>query len=191
MTRGGNRMSREAIMATHERERQAVQLFIRGLAWVEIGRQLGISDVGAKKAFDRAVKRFPKKDVEQATHLQRERLNDARRRVYTELAGRQEPDPENPGQMRTVRLSPDEGFRGVDRIVRIEEREATLLGLNAPKKSEEVSAVAGQAVSDEEIDIWLGRLTAQDQETFMMLMAKAQGRWVAPPGIEDQGVSIE
>jgi hypothetical protein len=31
-----------------------------------------------------------------------------------------------PGQMRTVRLAPDEVFRGVDRIVRIEEREATL-----------------------------------------------------------------
>jgi hypothetical protein len=32
--------------------------------------------------------------------------------------------------MRTVRLSPDEVFRGVDRIVRLEEREATLLGLD-------------------------------------------------------------
>jgi hypothetical protein len=31
MTRGGNRLSREAIVAAHERERQSVQLFIRGL----------------------------------------------------------------------------------------------------------------------------------------------------------------
>jgi DNA-directed RNA polymerase specialized sigma subunit len=64
MTRGGNRMSREAIVAAHERERQAVQLFIRGLSWLEIGRQLGISDVGARKAFERAVKRIPSKDAE-------------------------------------------------------------------------------------------------------------------------------
>ena len=50
MTRGGNRMSREAIVAAHERERQSVQLFIRGLSWFEIGRQLGMSDRGSHRA---------------------------------------------------------------------------------------------------------------------------------------------
>jgi DNA-directed RNA polymerase specialized sigma subunit len=74
MTRGGNRLSREAILAAHERERQCVQLFIRGLSWLEIGRQLGISDVGARKAFDRAVKRIPPKDAELLRKLQSDRL---------------------------------------------------------------------------------------------------------------------
>lgn len=185
-------MDRGAVLQALERERQVLQLFARGLSWVEIAKQLGFADEsGARRAFERSAKRFPKKDVELATNLSKERLNNARRQVYTELAGRQEPDPEHPGQMRTVRLSPDEVFRGVDRIVRIEEREAALLGLDAPKQSEVQSAVPGHAVNDEEIDVWLGRLTPSERETFMMLLAKAQGQWVSPPPIEDQGTTVE
>jgi 2-oxo-4-hydroxy-4-carboxy--5-ureidoimidazoline (OHCU) decarboxylase len=49
----------------------------------------------------------------------------------------------------------------------------------------------GQAISDEEIDIGLARLTPEEQETFMMLLQKFQGRWVEPPAIDDQGVTVE
>jgi hypothetical protein len=54
-----------------------------------------------------------------------------------------------------------------------------------------VSAVVGQPVSDEELDRQLARLTQEETDTFMMLLAKLQGRWVEPPVIEDQGVSVE
>jgi FixJ family two-component response regulator len=189
--KGGNRKSHEAIVQARERERQVLELFLRGLNWAQIGRQLGMSDRGAMKAFDRAFKRLPAKDVEKLRALQSERLNDARRRVYTELAGRQEPDPDNPGQMRTVRLSPDEVFRGVDRIVRIEERDATLLGLDAPKKAEVIGALIRQPITDEEMDIQLGRLTQKERDTLMTIVAKMQNRWTAPPGIEDQGETVE
>jgi hypothetical protein len=122
-------------------------------------------------------------------------LNDARRRVYAELAGRTEQvsDPERPGQMKTVTVRPtvEEVYAGVDRIVRIEMREAKLHGLDAPKKSEVMAAVTGQAISDEEIDIQLARLTPEEQAEFMRLTAKMQGRWVEPPAIEDQGVTVE
>src|SRR5216683_7338867 len=129
---GGDHSSRGAIVAARERERQVVQLVIRGLTWGEIARQLGMGDEStARKAFNRAIKRFPPADVELLRKLQSERLNDARRRVYTELAGRQEPDPANPGQMRTIRPTIDEVYNGVDRIVRIEIREANLYGLDA------------------------------------------------------------
>ena len=188
-------MSPEAIVQARERERQVLQLFLRGLAWVEIGRQLGMTSMGAIKAFDRATRRIPSKDAEMLRKLQSERLNDARRRVYSELAGRTEqvPDPEHPGQTKTVTTRPtvEQVYAGVDRIVKIEIREANLYGLDAPKKSEVLAAVTGQVVSDEELDAWLGRLTPEERETFMMLIAKAQGRWVAPPAIEDQGVTVE
>jgi hypothetical protein len=52
------------------------------------------------------------------------------------------------------------------------------------KRSEVAAAVTGQAVSAEELDIWLASLTESETETFMMLLAKAQGRWVEPPAIE-------
>jgi hypothetical protein len=183
-------MSREAIMATHERERQVVQLFIRGLAWVEIGRQLGISDNGAKKAFDRAVKRIPPKDADLLRTLQSERFADYRRRLFTELAGREKVDPATKEKV-TIRPKIEEVEAVVGRLAAIDRQEAELYGLNAPRKSDVVATVTGQAVSDEELDIWLGRLTPQEREKFMMLLAKAQGRWVEPPTIEDKGVSVE
>jgi hypothetical protein len=73
----------------------------------------------------------------------------------------------------------------VGRLLDVEKREADLYGIDAPKRSEVAAAVTGQAVSDEELDIWLARLTQSETETFMMLLAKAQGRWVEPPAIED------
>jgi hypothetical protein len=105
------------------------------------------------------------------------------------LAGRQEqvPDLEHPGQMKmiTVRPTIEEVYAGVDRIVKIEIREAHLYGLDAPKKAEIMAAVTGQAISDEELYIQLARLTPQERETFMMLCQKMEGRWVEPPAIED------
>ena len=194
MANGGNRLSREAIIQARERERQALQLFLRGLTWAEIGRQLGMTDKGAIQAFNRGFKRLPAKDVEKLRILQSERLNDARRRVYTELAGRQEqvPDPANPGQMKAVMTRPtvEEVYAGVDRIVRIESREANLYGLDAPKRSEVAAAVVGQSISDEELDIQLARLTPAERDTFMMLLAKLQGRWVEPPSIETTAAPV-
>jgi AraC-like DNA-binding protein len=60
-----DRHSREARVAAYERERQVVQLYIRGLTFAEIARQLGMQDhSGASKAFKRAIKRIPPADVE-------------------------------------------------------------------------------------------------------------------------------
>jgi FixJ family two-component response regulator len=71
---GGDHSSRRAIVATRERERQVVQLVIRGLAWREIARQLGMGDEStARKAFNRAIKRIPAKDVDLLRKLQSER----------------------------------------------------------------------------------------------------------------------
>jgi hypothetical protein len=48
----------------------------------------------------------------------------------------------------------------------------------------------GPATQRRELDIQLARLTPEEQNEFMRLMAKMQGRWVEPPAIEDDG-SIE
>ena len=72
MAKGGT--SREALVAARERERNAAQLFLRGLNWVEIGRQLGVSDVGARKAFERFFRWLPKKDLERMRDMEGERI---------------------------------------------------------------------------------------------------------------------
>jgi hypothetical protein len=45
-------------------------------------------------AFNRAVKRLPKNDVEALRKLEGERIQDLRFRIWNELGGR--PDPQNP-----------------------------------------------------------------------------------------------
>jgi hypothetical protein len=127
--------------------------------------------------------------------VKNERLNDSRRRLYSELAGRQEqvPDPQHPGQMKTITVRSDisEVAMLVGRLLNVDEHEAVLYGLYAPKKSEVAAAVVGQAISEEELDIQLARLTPEEQTELMRLTAKMEGRWVEPPAIEDQGVTVE
>jgi hypothetical protein len=186
MPRGGKHSSREMIVQARERERQVVQLFIRGLTWLEIARQLGYGEEsGARKAFARAVKRIPPKDVEVLRKLQSERMTDSRRRIYSELAGREMeiPDPENPGQKKRITVRPEVSDVGalLGRLLNVEQHEADLYGLYAPKKSDVVAHFTGQPMSDEQLDEGLARLTEQEREQFMMLLAKLEGRWVEPP----------
>jgi hypothetical protein len=76
----------------------------------------------------------------------------------------------------------------VGRLLNVDQHEADLYGLYAPKKSEVAAAVVGQAISDEEIDIQLARLTPEEQAEFMRLTAKMQGRRVEPPAIEEGSI---
>ena len=194
-THGGNRVSGAAQHEAREREHQVIQLVIRGLSYREIGRQLGVNESAVRKAYTRAVKRIPPGEVVELRKLQSERMNDARRRLFGELAGRTEqvPDPANPGQFKTVTVRPDVAEVGIliGRLLNVDQHEAELYGLYAPKKAEVLSAITGQALSDEQIDEGLARLTTEERETLMMLVAKFQGRWIEPPAIEDQGVTVE
>ena len=112
MAGGGNRRSREAIVAARERERNVVQLYIRGLTWFEIARQLQLTgESGARAAFNRAIKRIPKGDVELLRKLEGERITDLRRRIWSELAGRAD------AEGNTVRPEPELVVDLVDRAI--------------------------------------------------------------------------
>jgi hypothetical protein len=63
-----------------------------------------------------------------------------------------------------------------------------VFGLDAPTKAQVLSAAVGQSVSDQELDVQLARLTPEEQDTFMMLLQKLQGRWVQPPAIEEGSI---
>jgi hypothetical protein len=124
---GGDRHSREAKVAA--RERQVVQLYIRGLTWGEIARQLSLNgESGARMAFNRAIKRIPPADVELLRKLEGERISDLRRRIWSEFAGRHEhlPDPNAPGEMKTVTVRPDiDQVNGlIDRAVKVGRHES-------------------------------------------------------------------
>ena len=190
MAHGGNRMSREAIVQARERERQVVQLFIRGGTWLEIARQLGFSgESGARMAFNRALKRIPPADVQLMRKLEGERITDMRRRIWSELAGRA--DPQDP--TKTTRPNVEQIAILIDRAIKVGRHESLLFGMDAPTKADIVSRVAGQAISDEELDAGLARLTEEEREQFMVLLAKLEGRWVEPPppSVETTAIALE
>jgi hypothetical protein len=93
------------------------------------------------------------------------------------------PDPANPGQTKRVTVRPEVSDVGalLGRLLSVEQHEADLYGLYAPKKSDVVAHVTGQSIDDEELDIQLARLTEDERTEFMRLIAKMQGRWVEPP----------
>jgi hypothetical protein len=88
---GGDHSSRSATFAARERERNGVELCLRGATFEQIGRQLNIERSTAYKAWQRALKRLPNADVETLRKAQSERLQRMRGKLWTEIAGRADP----------------------------------------------------------------------------------------------------
>lgn len=183
MPRGGDNVSHTAILAARERERTIVSLYARGANLSQIGRQLGLGESTVRMAFNRAVKRLPKTDVEALRKLQAERIHQMRLKVWTELS---KGGDTAPSELPVTEL--------IDRAIKIERHEALLFGLDAPAKQQVDYRNGGsaQAISDEELDIQLARLTDEERETYMRLTAKMQGRWVEPQVVIEDGTgSVE
>ena len=102
---------------TIDKEAQCVQFRRMGLTFEQIAKQVGYANGGgAYKAFQRACDRIVAEDIDEIRKVALERLDYALRNVM-EAVGR--------------------GSLGaIDRMLRIEERRARLLGLDAPIKQE-------------------------------------------------------
>jgi len=186
---GGDHRSRSATFAARECERNVVELCLRGAAFEQVGRQLNIERSTAYKAWQRVLKRLPTADVETLRKAQSERLQRMRGKLWTEIAGRA--DPNNPSKV--IAPSPELLNDLIGTLLRIEAREARLFGLDAPTKQQISTAPAtfAQPVSDEELERQWDRLTSDEQDAFMILLQKLQGRWVEPRAIETTVVSVE
>jgi len=159
-----------------ERERNIVALSVRGGTFAQIARQLGLDESTVRKAWHRALKRWPKPDVEAMRLMASERIAAMREKIWGELADR--PDPNDSAKTISSDIPVTEL---IDRALKIYRHEAVLFGLDAPSKQQVASTVIGQPISDEELDRQLARLTEEELDTFMRLTAKLQGRWVEPP----------
>lgn len=104
------------ILRGREREEEALSLRLAGLTYRVIGEQMGISESGAYKAVVRALKRLNERVTENAEEVRRmelERLDKMLRGLW-------------PAALR--------GNQGaVDRVLRVMQRRAMYLGLDAPK----------------------------------------------------------
>jgi hypothetical protein len=126
----------------------------------------------------------PKADVEEMRKLEAERIADLRQRIWARLAGQTDKEgrPIPPDNEDLVLL--------INQAVRLSRHEAMIFGLDAPSKTEVHSSIVGARTSDAELDIKLARLTPDEQDQFMVLVRKMDGRYVEPPEIEDDS-SIE
>jgi hypothetical protein len=132
------------------------------------GRDLG----SAHALYKKALKLTPKAEVEEMRKLEAERIADLRQRLWSRLAGR--PDPADP--TKTIQPTNDELVALVGQVIRLARHEAMVFGLDAPAKMEVAAGLLGASPLDrEEIDIRLARLTPQERDTFMMLIAKMDG----------------
>jgi hypothetical protein len=149
---------------------------IRGVPFEAIGRQLGFSKVAAHKHYKNALKATPKADIEELRKLEAERIADLRQRIWTDLAGK--PDPDDPTKI--IRPEGETLATLVNAAIRLSRHEAMVLGLDAPTKNEILASVGGHTVDYEQLGEQWDRLTAEEQDQFMRLLAKLQGRWVEP-----------
>lgn len=111
-----------------ERQRQALELRKAGMGYEAIARQVGYaSHSGAIKAVQTAMQRTIQEPADELRALEVARLDDM-------LAG--------------LWVDARRGAVGkIDRVLRIMERRATLLGLDAPKSYKDVSDKRAEAVS--------------------------------------------
>lgn len=143
---------------TAERDAQAARLRARGLGYKQIAEQLGYEDhTGAYKAVQRALKEIVAEPAEELRALELERLDDMYRRAQAVLERRHV----TVSQGRVVRLDDepleDDGpvLAALDRLLKIQERRARLLGLDAPTQ------VQAEVVQVTESDIELRQLIAE------------------------------
>jgi hypothetical protein len=140
-----------------ERDAEAARLRSRGQSLRQISEHLGYSnESGAYKAVQRALAAVPVEAAEELRRLQLEQLNHLGRRAFEVL------EREHPLISPSGRIVVHDGhpltdcrpvLRAIDALLRIMEREARLMGLDAPTRFEGFSLPT--------LDAEIARLTAQ------------------------------
>jgi hypothetical protein len=148
--RGGNGKF-TARLDTAERDAEAARMRAQSKTYQEIADALGYADKGAAYyGVDRALKAVVREPAENLRKLQRARLDEMRvvaRKVmlsthYAHSAGRLILSPTGEDGAPKPLVDDMPKLAAVDRLLRIEEREAKLEGTDAPTKFENLSAEA-------------------------------------------------
>jgi len=95
-----------------EREARVVELRIAGRSWYEIGQTVGLSPTGAHQAYKRALDRIPSEQVAELRKIDNERIDALLGAAW---------EPALKGSARHIEV-----------IVKLLERRARLMGLDAP-----------------------------------------------------------
>jgi hypothetical protein len=133
---------------------------LRGATFEDIGKQLGISAQGAEKCYKRGLRRISENEALACRKEQLERLNRLRVSAWNRLGALPVGDP------------------GVDFAVqsalRIEQREAKLLGLDAPQQLEVQQHEDPSVLLQKELNqAMLARLSIDEKRQLLALITKA------------------
>jgi hypothetical protein len=125
---GGDHSSRPAQLQARENEQKALALWLKGATYEQIAAAgFGIATAsGAWRAVRRALVRIPKEEADQARTAQLARLQALRLMLWNHSAG----DP----------------VRAAEALIKLEAREARLLGLDMPSKHEIAGAEGKQLI---------------------------------------------
>src|SRR5712691_10996939 len=136
---GGDRSSRPAQLQARENEQKALSLWIKSATFQQIAAAgFGIATAsGAWRAVSRAPARIPKQEADQAREAQLARLQALRMLLWNQARA----DP----------------IRAAEALIKLEAREARLLGLDMPTRIEAAGKDGDALISVEAI----GRLMAE------------------------------
>lgn len=143
----------EQDLALAERDTQIVELKRSGLTFEEIGQQLDISRATAHRGFYRALRRVGADQVKAYREQQLQHIELAREVVLDVLASYTR-NVAIAGEGDVVDLGEDHGpvMGAIDRLVRLQDHEAKLLGLYAATKMQtdvQVSYTVGGGIDPE------------------------------------------
>ena len=135
-------MARSRSLATREKDIRALDLRRRGLSYPQIAAEMGCSLSGAHQSVQRALADSAREASEEVRQIEAQRLDDymralnrvllAKHYVVSAATGKVAVHPETGQPL----LDDDPVIRTVLALVRVSERRARLLGLDAPVKHE-------------------------------------------------------
>lgn len=125
-------------LETAERDAEACRLRSRGLSYAQIAAELGISRTQAYEGVQRALREIVSEPAEELRHLELLRLDEMYRAALAVLEGRHYVVDKGGVVMMDGVPVEDDGPRlaAIDRLLKIQERRAKLLGLDTPVKQE-------------------------------------------------------
>lgn len=134
-------MPRGRSIASDERQVKTLALLRAGWRASEVAKELGYSsESGVRYAYSRAMQRALREPADELREMHHQRLLDLWRRSY---------------QIATTDTNPDRALRAIDRCVAIQERDARLMGLDEPTKTQTT------VVTESTVDAEIARLSAE------------------------------
>jgi hypothetical protein len=171
---------------TAQLEQRVLELRAWGETFGDIGQRLNISPAAAEAAFSRALAKIPAGGAKEQRSLQLQRIGWLRKHLLTLFnrpAAKGEGKPAPGERCRTCGSSP--GLSAVaDKLIRLEEQEARLFGLDRPPKVDRhPGAPSWLAIDPKTRTEPDERLTIVEQRAFLFLVRKMRGepQWPLPP----------